>query len=106
VKSKDNRRRQQQLQQQQQQQQHPQGFFSRAESIGELAPTVVVPDPESADDRAVCHLVNIKERLKMFETLAEREKRERRKQWHSMPSLEFRAKSATDISASKDQYNR
>jgi len=49
VKSKDSRRRQQQQQQQQQ--------MTRTESIGELAPSVVVPDPESADDRAVCQLV-------------------------------------------------
>jgi len=36
--------------------------------------------------------------------LAEKEKRDKRKQWHSMPSLE-RTKSVTDV-GSKDQYNR
>ena len=60
----------------------------------------IVRHGEDLDDRDVCTLVPIRERMKLFETLAAHAQMEKKKQWSSMPSLEHMAQ------RNKDNYQR
>ena len=49
---------------------------------------VVRSNADNVDDRDVCGLVPIRDRMRMFETLAAHAQMEKKKQWFSMPSLD------------------
>lgn len=67
--------------------------------VSHLGAKDIVHWDDDQDDRDVCTLVPIKERMKMFESLATQAQIEKKKQWFSMPSLDGPKKS-------KDSYSR